>query len=420
MKKLLSFLILVLFAKTIFGQVPESFKYQAVLRDASGNVRANASVSINITILQGSTTGTQVFLEVHDTITNEFGLVNLEIGSKNPSGFEVINWANGPYFIKVNVDGIEMGTSQLLSVPYALYAKTAENVFSGDYNDLENKPDFTGWDTDWTNDVRSTGDITIDGEKNFIGIITVPTPVNAADAANKAYVDQLLIRIEALEALIGDGVFLDTRDNNYYGKIKIGNQTWMAENLAYLPSVSPSSSGSYSTPYYYVYGYEGTNVNEAKATSNYTSYGVLYNWFAAMAGETSSNSNPSGIQGVCPSGWHLPSDAEWTQLTDYLGGVSIAGGKLKEAGYVHWESPNTDATNESGFTALPGGYCNNDDGIYSGLGNFGGWWSSTINPEPSHPTYSFLRAMYYNSGEVGFDLVKGHMINGFAVRCVKD
>jgi uncharacterized protein (TIGR02145 family) len=193
----------------------------------------------------------------------------------------------------------------------------------------------------------------------------------------------------------------------------------MAENLAYLPSVSPSS-GSFGSPYYYVYGYEGTNVDEAKATSNYTTYGVLYSWTAAMAGATSSDSNPSGVQGVCPSSWHLPSDAEWTQLTDYLGGEGIAGGKLKEAGYAHWESPNTAATNESGFTALPGGYYYDYTGAFSDLGIFGGWWSSTENPQPSHPTYSFLRTMYYNSGGVSLDLGKGHKINGFSVRCVKD
>ena len=125
------------------------------------------------------------------------------------------------------------------------------------------------------------------------------------------------------------GTFIDSRDGNEYNWVQIGDQIWMAENLKYLPSVVGSGTGSETTPYYYVYGYNGTNVADAKATDNYATYGVLYNWTAAMDGEASSTTNPSGIQGVCPAGWHLPSDAEWTELTDYLGGTSVAGGKLK-------------------------------------------------------------------------------------------
>ena len=109
------------------GQSPSSFNYQAVLRDASGNVRANTGVTLTIQILQGSPAGTAVFNETHTVNTNNFGLVNLEIGSYNPAGFSAIDWANGPYFIKIVVDGTEMGTSELLSVPYALYAKEAGN-----------------------------------------------------------------------------------------------------------------------------------------------------------------------------------------------------------------------------------------------------------------------------------------------------
>lgn len=128
MKKLLSFIVAVFVTLTLIGQAPESFKYQAVLRNASGNIRVSASVSIDIAIIQGSTTGTEVFIETHNTVTNEFGLVNLEIGSINTSGFAAIDWTNGPYYLKVSVDGTEMGTSQLLSVPFALHAKSAETA----------------------------------------------------------------------------------------------------------------------------------------------------------------------------------------------------------------------------------------------------------------------------------------------------
>ena len=213
------------------------------------------------------------------------------------------------------------------------------------------------------------------------------------------------------------GTFIDSRDGNEYNWVQIGDQVWMAENLAYLPSVNMVADGSEDAAgsYYYVYGYDGTNVADAKATDNYATYGVLYNWTAAMDGEASSTTNPSGIQGVCPAGWHLPSDAEWTELTDYLGGTSVAGGKLKETGTTHWASPNTGATNETGFTALPGGY---RDYVYNGsflyIGDNGYWWSAT--------EYDSNHAWYRNM-DFNFSDVLSHNNNkelGFSVRCVRD
>ena len=207
----------------------------------------------------------------------------------------------------------------------------------------------------------------------------------------------------------------DSRDGKVYKTVTIGNQVWMAENLAYLPSVNMVADGSEDAAgsYYYVHGYDGTNVTDAKATANYTTYGVLYNWTAAMDGEASSTTNPSGIQGVCPKGWHLPNDAEWTELTDYLGGTSIAGGKLKETGTTHWKSPNTDATNETGFTALPGGG-RSKSGAFLGIGSPGYWWSATEN----NATSAWYRTMVYNNGDVGrYGIGKEF---GFSVRCVRD
>ena len=187
----------------------------------------------------------------------------------------------------------------------------------------------------------------------------------------------------------------------------------MAENLAYLPSVSPSSNGSETTPYYYVYGYQGTSVTTAKATNNYQTYGVLYNWPAAMAGEASSNSVPSGVQGVCPTGWHLPSDAEWTVLTSFLGGESVAGGKMKEAGTSHWNSPNTGATNSSGFSGLPGGF-RNTNGYFSDVGYYGYFWSSS----EYSTAYAWFRNLNYTNAYVGrTNYSKGL---GFSVRCLRD
>jgi|GEM_PF-631705 len=186
-------------------------------------------------------------------------------------------------------------------------------------------------------------------------------------------------------------VMTDTRDGNTYETVQIGEQCWMAQDVAWLPSVSPASSGSINDPHYYVYGYQGTDVIEAKATSNYQTYGTLYNWSAMMNGQDSSSSVPSGVKGVCPEGWHVPSDEEWKMLEGSADsqygypdpewdGLSWRGsdvaGNLKEAGTSHWFSPNTDATNSSGFTSLPSGN-RTWNGSFSNLSYIGFYWTTT-------------------------------------------
>lgn len=142
--------LLILSIGTLLAQSPESFKYQAVIRNNSGEVIKDKAVSIKISILQSSISGSVVYVEDHSVVTNSIGLVNLNIGNGTTSDvFSSIDWSNGPYFTKIELDAdggtsyTEIGTSQLLSVPYALYATKAyeaENTFSGDYNDLANQP----------------------------------------------------------------------------------------------------------------------------------------------------------------------------------------------------------------------------------------------------------------------------------------
>ncbi len=205
--------------------------------------------------------------------------------------------------------------------------------------------------------------------------------------------------------------FTDSRDGNTYKTVKIGNQTWMAENLRYLPKVDGPDTGSATNKYYYVYDYNGTSVRAAKATINYNTYGVLYNWNAAMDSAASSSSNPSRVKGVCPSGWHMPSEAEWAQLTGYLG--SEAGGKLKETGTTHWSSPNAGANNSSDFAALPGGYRSvNVD--FSSIGDNGYWWSAS--ERGTKHSWGWLMNCS-NSRVYRYDYSKEL---GFSVRCVKD
>ena len=223
------------------------------------------------------------------------------------------------------------------------------------------------------------------------------------------------------------GSLIDQRDGHEYSTVQIGSQCWMDENLAYLPSVNPSNVGSTTTPHFYVYGYQGTNVAAAKATSNYQIYGVLYNWPAVMDGASSSNSVPSGVQGICPAGWHLPSDEEWKILEgevdsfygypdpewndlQYRG--TDAGGNLKETGTTHWIAPNTGATNSSLFTALPGGY-RRHNGIFAYLEYNAYFWSSTLYG--SYGCYRNLRGDHANIGRLNF-----YKSYGYSVRCIKD
>jgi uncharacterized protein (TIGR02145 family) len=185
----------------------------------------------------------------------------------------------------------------------------------------------------------------------------------------------------------------------------------MKENLAYLPKVSPSLLGSDTLPFYYVYGYEGNSIIEAKATQNFNTYGVLYNWESAKIS--------------CPVGWHLPSDEGWkileknqgmTQIDSDLFGVRSTGavaGKLKEVGTSHWNSPNTGATNRSGFTALPGG-SRSPDGGFSTQGILGTFWSSSA--------YDTLKAILRNLSCEADAIVRNGDFRtyGLAVRCLKD
>jgi len=144
MKNLYTILASVFITTSVLAQSPQKMSYQAVIRNSSNNLVVSAAVGMQISILQGSSSGTLVYTETQTATTNSNGLVSIEIGGG--TGFETINWANGPYFIKTETDPTGgtnytiTGISQLLSVPYALYAKTAGNGFSGNFNDLTNKP----------------------------------------------------------------------------------------------------------------------------------------------------------------------------------------------------------------------------------------------------------------------------------------
>ena len=181
MKKLITLInLLALCVTTLFAQAPEKFTYQAVVRNASNQLVTNAPVGVQVSVLQGGVAGTLVYMETHTSVTNDNGLLTLAIGGGNlqQGDFASIDWANGPYFLKTEIDP-SGGTNysitsvqQLLSVPYALYSKEAGNGFSGDYNDLTNLPQIPQNVSELTNDA---GYITMDS------VPTIPSNVSAFD-----------------------------------------------------------------------------------------------------------------------------------------------------------------------------------------------------------------------------------------------
>jgi uncharacterized protein (TIGR02145 family) len=484
MKKISAIWVIAIWTSILWAQSPEKMSYQAVIRNSSNALVTNKAVGMRISILQGSATGSAVYVETQRPTSNANGLVSVEIGSGTTSGnFSTINWADGPYFIKTETDPngatsyTNTGTSQLLSVPYALHAKTADSLsggvtetdplfsaslansisvsdtakwnnksnFSGNYNDLVNKPNiidslntygfsgnysdlsgkpnikdsiqsfgFSGNYSDLTNkptlwdssyfSIKFTPDLNLYATKNmmFQNITNVAEPVDAHDVATKAYVDELKRTVSDLQnTMKAGGMVFDTVGNSYYTVI-IGTQTWMSENLRTtkyndgtdIPLVTDNTAWSnLTTPGYCWYN------NNQGAYSN--PYGALYNFYTVNTGK------------LCPTGWRVPTSAEWSALSTFLGGNTVAGGKLKETGTVHWTTPNTGATDEVSFHGLPAGY-RNTDGSMGYLGTYTDLWSSS----ETTATVAAGFTLVYNT--TTFNLNGFLKKLGFAVRCIKD
>ncbi len=213
--------------------------------------------------------------------------------------------------------------------------------------------------------------------------------------------------IQFTSGLPEDGTFTDSRDDNTYDFKTLGSQTWMVENLAYLPEVYGSSSTSSGSPRYYVYGYEGVNITTAKASSSYSTYGVLYNYEASLIS--------------CPDGWHLPDDTEWKTLESHLGMSSSdlddsgerktgnVGYKMKSTS--GWAS-NGNGDNSSQFNAIPGGYLASGD--FDGQTYVALFYTATSRGSSE----AYGRILVYNSNGVtrGYDSQN----SGSSVRCLRD
>lgn len=191
-------------------------------------------------------------------------------------------------------------------------------------------------------------------------------------------------------------------EGNAYDTVHIGTQIWMKQNLKtthYKNGAAIAYPGTDNTAWQNNTSGAYAWYNNDAATYKNT-YGALYNWYAVNTGN------------LCPTGWHIPTDAEWTTLTTYLGGSNIAGGKLKEANLAHWYSPNTGATNETGFTALPGGIRTN--GTFNDIEHYGYFWSAT--EESASGAWNLY--MNYSFGNVNKGLSFKEL--GISVRCLRD
>jgi len=300
---------------------------------------------------------------------------NKEVTNKDP----LITWAN-PADITYGtlLNGTQLNATADVPGTFVYTPATGSKLDVGANQDLE--VDFTPTDASNYNTVTKTVRI------------NVIAPINPTNGKTTA----------VFNSGVTYGTLTD-EDGNIYKTVTIGTQTWMAENLrttkykdgTAISNVAGANEwGDLMTGAY-------CNFNNTNNIDTIATYGRLYNWYAVNTGK------------LAPVGWHIPTDAEWTKLTDYLGGQSVAGGKLKEIGTTHWDSPNIGATNETGFTALPGGY-RDINCTFVSIGHVGDWWSSSERTI-YNVYYRFMPDVYSNVyiGYFNKEL-------GLSVRCIKD
>ena len=565
--------IIIIFFFPIFAiaQAPQKINFQSILRNSSGEVIGNSSVSLKISILSGSINSSSVYSETHAKTTDASGLISLQIGNGTViSGiFANIDWGGASHFIKLEADFsggsnyVVLGTQELMSVPYALYAtKTdtsvlnltsrlatklsgtdtvslsnrinakaplANPVFTGTVSGVTktmvglgnvdnssdlNKPVSTATQTaldlkenasnksdaslgtstilyptqnavktyvdlqvatgapDATSSVK--GKIQLAGELGgtassptvpglalkapinnpaFTGTVTgvTKTMVDLGNVNNTSDLDkpvstatqtaldlklnrsdfpsgtntgnilywngtgwvnlapgqngQALILVNGIPSwsTLSTTVTVTDIDGNTYNTVQIGNQVWMSENLkttryrngGQIPNVTTDNTAwvNLTTG---AWSYYNNDV------SNNAIYGKLYNWYTTL-GDT-----------LCPTGWGVPTDAEWTTLTTYLGGESVAGGKMKTIGNAYWEGSNTGAINSSGFSVLPGGGRFNG-GSFGNISYYAFFWSAT----EYDGSVAWFRVLNASDG-LAYRSTNGIKSFGVSVRCLRD
>jgi uncharacterized protein (TIGR02145 family) len=384
------YLILFTYGVVCAQNIPQKFSYQAVIRDVSNQVLSNHAVGIRLSLLQGGESGTAVYVETQTGNTNAYGLISLQVGGGTVvnGSMSSIDWSAGPYFIKTETDpegGTNYsisGSSQLLTVPYAQFSvKSANGISSG------TNPNQILY---WNGSVWAT--------------------------LNPGSNGQTLTLCKGVLTWTYNGVCpLDSVmdiDGNRYAIVTIGSQVWMKENL----KLSKYRNGDVIAADLADSAWQSTN-SGACVTYNYNSdyntiFGKLYNWYAV-----------SDSRGICPAGWHVPTDEEWYTLENFLDftisdptalgerGLQV-GGRLKAVSEL-WAGPTGVITNSSGFSGLPGGIRLYEGGFLLN-GQIGAWWTIT----DSSSTEAFNRSLWYSN--VGSGRGSESKKSGFSVRCIQD
>jgi len=351
MKKFYAILCLVIASLTqLQAQAPQGFNYQATVRNSAGDLIIDTNVYFKFNVIQGSDTSVPIFTETHYVPTDDLGQVNLVIGQGTPSAgtFSELDWSQGSYYLGIELDTgngyVAMGTTQLLSVPYALYAENSGNS------------------TPTTPNLGSV--LAENNSANNQQIKDLQDPTDGADAATKVYIDALIANLQSQIDNI-DSTSVTDIDGNSYDYITYGDQDWTVDNAAMetyrdgtpIPEIQDQEGwGSLTTGAWCYY-----NNDETK--------GKLYNWYAVMGIHDSDPDTPN--KEFAPEGWRVPSDAEWTTLENYLiaNGYNYdgttEGNKIAKsmASTTDWNvstvegSPGNDQSpnNNSGFNAFPTG-----------------------------------------------------------------
>ena len=398
MKKLFTLIVFILAFTNVNAQAPQGFSYQATVRNSSGDLIANQNVYFKFNVMLNSSTSVPVFSETHYVPTDDLGQVNLTIGqgTATTGTFSTINWGTGNYYLGIELNTgngyVAMGTTQLLSVPYALYANSAGNSQA-------TMPNLATV-------------LAVNNSANNTKITNLANPTQAQDAVTKSYLDasnnQLQTQVTQLQAQI---TALQNTNVTPIANVTIDTQVWATKNLDVttyrdgtpIPEVKDATEWKNITTGAWCY-YENT-------TANGTTYGKLYNCYAVAGIHDNDANTPNKI--LAPTGWHVPSDDEWTALTTFLGGESLAGDKMKETGTAHWNSANQGATNSSGFTALPGG-CRGD--LFAFIGSHAFWWSSS----EYNTTSAWPRSLNSVNGNTERSQVDVGNSFGLSVRCLRD
>ena len=336
MKKLFLIVVAVFLTVSVFSQsVPGQFKYQAIIRNASGVVRTNASVSIDVVLLKGSADGDIVYTETHSATTNAYGLVNLNIGSRTPADFAKINWANGPYFIQILVDGTEMGISQLLSVPYALYAEKA-NVPGVPGPQGPQGPSGEGG-----GGIGGTDSIQITSPNGKVWALKVDNNGNLSSTASQF------------------PKVIDV-DGYSYDQVKIGTQTWLKQNLR-------TTKFNDGTPILIAdnAAWAALIADTITPACGILGDSVYYNWQVA----NTPGKNP------CPVGFHVPSKAEWGVLAAFAGGTLNGDATAWEGVASKLKSVAAGGTDDYGFKGELLGARDGGNGNYNLSWGIARWWA---------------------------------------------